>query len=394
MQFFSCGSYDTKNEDVCINENKSQLTNRSFKSIMSNDNFNKNDLDKIQTNDGNDDELEVIDYPYISNNFPDFTKRIFNNENHQCFLSLRKPKNFSNVSNKNNNEQTKEILENQVINELSKNQTKLMTKKNFNNNNLNNLVEDYEEEDTIKDQTSRAIAPLKNVIDNKKNYILINNNISNTNQNLNNKQKKIYKDKNNNVDIKKISHSPTGLITAINNGDYSCNNYFQSTDSKFNLKLSVNKNNNANKKIIHSIRKRNNKLYDTRENTKNKNSRSMKNVSLIKKNKKIISKNKNLVNSHKNKSLGKIIFKKYNNNRKSIKNENFINSSARENNNNFPIVNLMDDFTSRNVINNNRRISTDDRNIFKNNSEINIKKKIVKSYSISHMKILKNKGKN
>ena len=54
----------------------------------------------------------------------------------------------------------------------------------------------------------------------------------------------------------------------------------------------------------------------------------------------------------------------------------------------------MDDFTSRNVINNNRRISTDDINIFKNNSEINIKKKIVKSYSISHMKILKNKGKN
>ena len=399
MIFFSCKSYDPKSEDICISAAKSQNTNPSLKSTINNENNNQNDLDQIQTNEENDEELEVIDYPYMPNNFSDFTKSIFNTENNKCFLSLRKTKDISNSSNMSYIEQNKEILENTAVNELGKKQTKFKSNKNMTkNNNLNKLIEEYEEEDTIKDQTSRALAPLKNVIDDKKNYILINNNINNNNNNSNNnnknqKQKKLFKEKNNYDNFKKIFHSSTELINAINNGDYSCNNYFQSTDNKFNLKLSIIKNNNANKKIFHSIRKINHKLYDIKQNKNNKKSKSMKNVSIVKKSGKIINQKKNLFYGRKNKSLGKIIFRKYNNNRKSIKNEKFINVTTRRNYNK-PILHLLGDTSSHFKRNKNIEISAKDRINIKNNSETNIRKKMVKSFSNTHMKILKNKQKN
>ena len=308
----SCQSYEYPKDDehLCITKRKKNDNNKNknviekVKILYKTENNKEliNNIDQIPLTE--EDELQIIDYPYmnkrISENFFDFSKTFFPSEDTNLFPE-------ASVKNCNSNQffsrDIPNILENNVLNELNKN-----NKKSNENTKSNKNIDENENEndDTIKDQSTGVIvSPVcnNNFNDNLKNYILIK---TPTDKNINYKNYSNYKNIQMKPSINIRKNSEVILIRSKNKKNTSKNKIKNANHSNLNeksvksqiLKKSNEKINTAKKYNIRfntNSKKHQNNNYHFFEQKKKKNYVLSKNIPMNYKNKisHLAEKNKN-----------------------------------------------------------------------------------------------------
>ena len=232
---FSCQSYFSK-DDIHLSTTKKKNNNNKNQNIKEKVNIlnkiikNKESINNIdQVPSTEEDELQIIDYPYmnkrISENFFDFAKPFFPSEDTN-YIPEDSLKNCN--FNKCFSKDIPNVLENNVLKEINKNDKKLLNENNI----PNKIIKENENEndDTIKDKSTGVIISseyINNFHNNLKNYILIKNssnkNIS-VDNNINYKNAEIKSTFNLRKNSEKILTSRKNIKKIINNKNKNKNN--------------------------------------------------------------------------------------------------------------------------------------------------------------------------